>query len=64
MSVPFVLIDLTSVIGCVTNVSDIHISNEDPTKTLVKILILWFIQKTKLLKLFVSRHKNDHLLSH
>ena len=36
MSVPFVLIDLTSVIGFVTNVSDIHISNEDPTKTLVK----------------------------
>ena len=32
MSIPFVLIDLTSVTGCVIDVSDIYTPNKDPTK--------------------------------
>ena len=36
MPIPFVLIDLTSVTGYVTNVSDIYTYKRDPTKTPVK----------------------------
>lgn len=32
MSISFVLIDLTSVTGCVIDVSDIYTPNKDPTK--------------------------------
>ena len=32
MSIPFVPIDLTSVTGCVTDVSDIYAPNKDTTK--------------------------------
>ena len=36
MPIPFVLIDLTSVTGYVTDVSDIYTSSKDPTETPVK----------------------------
>ena len=36
MPIPFVLIDLTSVTGYVTDVSDIYTASKGPTKTPVK----------------------------
>ena len=36
MPIPFVLIDLTSVTGYITDVSDIYTSTKEPTKTPVK----------------------------
>ena len=59
MPIPFALIDLSSVSWYATNVSDIYTSSKDPTKTPV---ISWFTLGRKLLVLFVSRHRSDHLL--
>ena len=58
MLIPFVLIDLTSVTGYVTDVSDIYTSSKDPIKTPMKG------ERRKLLVLFVSRHRTDDLLRH
>ena len=62
MPIPLVLIDLTSVTGCVTDFSHIYTSSKDATKTPVKYFDFMVHSKEKVTLLFVSRHRSDHLL--
>ena len=48
MPIPFVLIDLTSVTGYVTDVFDIYTSSKDPTKTPVKYFDFMVHSKEKI----------------
>ena len=64
MPIPFVLMDLTSVTGYVTDVSDIYTSSKNPTKTPVKYSDFMVHSKEKVTLLFVSRQRSDDFLRH
>ena len=64
MPIPFVLIDLTSVTGYVTDVSDIYISSKDPTKIPVKYFDFMVHSKEKVTRaVYFSPQKRPFVTS-
>ena len=64
MPIPFVLIDLSSVTGYVTDVSDIYTFSKDPIKKPVRYFDFMVLSKEKVTRAVYSRHRSDHLLRH